>query len=218
MKKFSKIMAASLALALAFGMTVSAAPSGGSSDGVKQALQEQANGVNSSIKAPEGVVAYATAVTEGAYNNVLDKVADSATSQKAAAALKLSGAKVLPPLLVIDLHSDKENVELTFAVPGAATGKRYALLHMNADGSVKEVLPATCAADGTITATFTTFSIYAVVEIEEVGDNGPAESPAPAPSDNTSPKTGETMPVAGIMALLLLAGAVVCAKKVRFNH
>ena len=39
-----------------------------------------------------------------------------------------------------------------------------------------------------------------------------------AVSPEAAPKTGETVPAAGIMALVLMAGAAVCAKKVRYNR
>lgn len=44
-------------------------------------------------------------------------------------------------------------------------------------------------------------------------DNSNDKTSAPA-----SPKTGETMPVAGILTVICLAGAAVCAKKARYNR
>ena len=50
------------------------------------------------------------------------------------------------------------------------------------------------------------------------GDTGATGAAAPAANPATAPKTGETAPVAGIMALILMAGAVICAGKVRYNR
>ena len=50
------------------------------------------------------------------------------------------------------------------------------------------------------------------------GDKGDTGATASAANPATAPKTGETAPVAGIMALILMAGAVICAGKVRYNR
>lgn len=76
-------------------------------------------------------------------------------------------------------------------------------------------------------------AVYVIVELEKVSVEVPAgqdadaaaaaaqtTTPAAAPAAQNSavsPKTGEAMPVAPIMALICLAGVVVCAKKVRRN-
>lgn len=209
MKKFSKILVASLALALAFGMTVSAAsPTTENTTVEEKALKSAAQSVSESISAPEGVAVSVTAATPEQLNNVIGKAIDSSVQANVASALGLPGAKITDVMVVFNIEANATNVPMTFRVERASTSRTYALLHMNDDGSVKEVLPAKCSADGWITATFSTYSVYAVVEVTSDA----------APQGATSPKTGETLPVIGFMALILLAGVVVCAKKVRFNR
>ena len=48
-------------------------------------------------------------------------------------------------------------------------------------------------------------------------DNVNDASVPTAGAPGTSPKTGETLPMAGVMALILMAGAALCAVKVRYN-
>ncbi len=48
-------------------------------------------------------------------------------------------------------------------------------------------------------------------------DNVNDASVPTAAAPGTSPKTGETLPMAGVMALILMAGAALCAVKVRYN-
>lgn len=50
------------------------------------------------------------------------------------------------------------------------------------------------------------------------GDTASSTTPAPASTQPASPQTGETVPVAGFAALILLAGAAVCAKKAQFSN
>ena len=71
-------------------------------------------------------------------------------------------------------------------------------------------------------------SPVAVVEVEKAGadddDDDDDSSDAATTTTttveetNVSPKTGETLPVAGIMAVICLAGAAVAVKKVKFNN
>ena len=108
---------------------------------------------------------------------------------------------------------------------------RYAVIHFLADGF--EVLPATVK-DGKIYATFTSFSPVVIVEQEVKVNTGSNNNDSNSNNSNnnnsnnnnqnqesspaTAPKTGETVPVAGVMALLLAAGAAFCAKKARYNR
>ncbi len=95
-------------------------------------------------------------------------------------------------------------VPVTFKVAGIVEGKTYQVLHQKADGTW-EVLASTIA-NGQITAIFHSFSPVLVVEIADQTAVGA-----------TSPKTGETAPVAAAAAVLMFACAAFCAKRVRFN-
>ena len=105
-------------------------------------------------------------------------------------------------------------------------GKVYYIAHMYAPGKW-ETVPANITADGTVIATFYSFSPVYVVEVDvAVKDNGndsddddDAQQTAPVEETTASPKTGEALPVAGVMAVICLIGAAVCtAKKVKFNN
>lgn len=91
---------------------------------------------------------------------------------------------------------------ITFNISGVKTDKSYVFLHLNHDGKW-EVIPATVTANGQLTGAFTELSPLVVVEV------------AKKSSATTSPKTGETFPVAGTLAVICAAGALVCAAKSR---
>ncbi len=111
-------------------------------------------------------------------------------------------------------------------------GAEYVVGHWN--GTAWEVLQ-TKTENGYVYALFPEgFSPVYLAVLTLANDDNPApsnpdDSTPPAsndsPADNgggntttpVSPKTGETMPVAGILAVICLAGAAVCAKKVRCN-
>lgn len=200
-------------------------------------------GTTSDIKVPEGatVSVSATPASVGVMA-VVDQVAD-----KAVQAMKLDVAANAKPdvkaVLNIDLNvtggtkadvfaANTNGIKVTFnagIVPAA--NKKYLVLHQLASGAW-ETVPATIAQDGTVIATFSTLSPVAIVEVplaEKAGIDTPATPDNKDDSNNdnnasagnngaaTSPKTGETLPVAGLMAVICLAGAVVCAKRVRYN-
>ena len=124
----------------------------------------------------------------------------------------------------------KKGVKIPFTLKEVKANAVYSVLHYFADGSY-EVLPATISGN-TIYATFTSFSPIVIVEQEvkvdtkapAQGDNNNNNNSNNNDSNNSSqgaavsPKTGEAVPVAGIMALVLMAGAVICAKKARYNR
>ncbi len=117
-------------------------------------------------------------------------------------------------------------------VTAAVNGKGYVVAHWN--GAAWEVL-TTKVENGAVYALFTRgFSPVCISVLTLTGEETPS-NPTPAPSNpdngnnnNTStgnnnttpesPKTGETLPVAGILAVICLAAAAVCAKKVRYNR
>lgn len=122
-------------------------------------------------------------------------------------------------------------IKPSFEIKKNGNGRMYLyfVLHHLADGTV-EYLP-TSVKDGVIYATFTSFSPVTIVEqmvyvSDDKADNGGStddnnnsnsgnSGSQEAQSPATSPKTGEVFPVAGFMALVLVAGAAVCAGKAR---
>jgi len=130
-------------------------------------------------------------------------------------------------------------LRLEISLPGfkPAAGKTYVVMHLGKDGW--EIIAPDAIANGKVTATFkdlspvtvneVTFTVVPVEDPQPVGeeaDNGEedsnddseqAQAAAPAANPATSPKTAETLPAAGVMALICLAGAAVCAGKIRYN-
>ena len=92
-----------------------------------------------------------------------------------------------------------EGATITFEVAGVTATSNIYLLHNN--GTKWDVIHPDKVEDGKVTATFKSLSPVAIVEI---------------PTSETLPKTGATL-VLPAMALICAAGAVVSAKKVKFN-
>ena len=136
-------------------------------------------------------------------------------------------------------------VTLTFNVAGVTADSCILLLHYNETTGKWENIPATTG-NGTVTATFTSLSPIAIVELkadtaavsnsdddddddDEEETTATSAAPAsetaavnPAPAENAnaeaiSPKTGSEMPAAVVIAVICAAGAVVCTRKMRVN-
>lgn len=124
----------------------------------------------------------------------------------------------------------EEGIKLDISISGIVAGKTYVLLHLTTDANGKpvwETIIPDAVVNGKVTATFKSFSpvIANEVTLVEVGEDTPDEwleprhpEQAAAANPGTSPKTAETLPVAGVMALIALAGAAVCANKIRYNR
>ena len=239
MKKFSKIMALSMALALTLGMTVFA--DGSSDPGAQMAQDAQkttvsATDANGKIVEDVSVnVEKANGAATPANINAAVENADSALTVAIKNASKYG--EIHTPTLVtsIDINvtsaspladgtSFKVHVPCSF-VRALQGGTKYVLMHLN--NGVWEAVDSLVVGDGYFEFTTTSFSNYALFLVDEVvptngGDGGSnnsgtttTQAPASAP---VSPKTGESVPVAGFAALILLAGAAVCAKKAQFNN
>lgn len=128
--------------------------------------------------------------------------------------------------------------KISFSAPGIKMGDSVIVLHMNADGTW-ESIEATATADGEITGVFASLSpvLWSRVALEEApaadelpwspehyeemkADYAAAQDAAAqdaAPAAVTSPKTADAAPVLPVLALVCLAGVVVCSRKVKFN-
>ena len=214
MKKFSKLLALGMALSMAFGVTAFAADSptvennskvevagveGVGEDQklvVEDATAAQVASAQTAKVSLAAAIAASVTVPEGSKAVVKEVVATFDVSLK-----NMAGATVNPD----------GGVTVTFNFAGFDAAKHYAVLHF--ENGAWTVITATVTPDG-VKATFNSFSPVAIVEVgEEVVSNNNSSSDDPA----TSPATGEALPVAGIMALICLAGAAVCASKVRYN-
>lgn len=133
-----------------------------------------------------------------------------------------------------------EKLTVTITLPNftVKTGVRYMVLHLN--GTVWETVPATVS-NGKVVATFESLSPVVVVEVETVAEENPAPTTPPSTDNNNSnntndnndsnnsgndsqndpavsPATGESFPMAGMAALICLAGAAACAVMFRRNR
>lgn len=238
MKKFSKIMALSMALALTLGMTVFA--DGSSDPGAIMAQDAQkttvsatdAKGnpvsVNVEVKEATGAATPAniSAAVENAGNALTVAIKNASKfgeihTPDLVTTIDIDVTQAGSPLA--DGTSVKVHVPCSF-VKALQGGTKYVLMHLN--NGVWEAVDSLVVGDGYFEFTTTSFSNYALFLVDEVvptngGDGGQgstsADTPAPA-SEPVSPKTGESVPVAGFAALILLAGAAVCAKKAQFNN
>ena len=141
--------------------------------GVQSAQDSQGNPVNVTVAAFD-VDQKAVAATE-AY--------ELCNGHVAIAAANVSGSA-----------SADNPVTVTFSIPGVKKGDSISVIHRKADGDW-EVLPGTCG-DGTVTATFTSFSPVAFVDMSKAldGDTTPDETPGTTtPTDTTTP-SGTTTP------------------------
>ena len=194
----TKRIAALLAAVLVFSMGTTVFAASPSTDNTSVnteasvAAQEEAEALASGVEAANVVVnGQNVAVT-------ISSVSPATVSEaKKVAEINLPASATVLKVVDVSLPVDFEKVTLTFEVSGVKAGQKVTVLHMLPDHNW-EILPGT-AGNGTVTATFTSLSPVAFV----VGA--------------TSPKTGETLPVFALLAVICLAGTVVCTRKVKFN-
>ncbi|MCM1535254.1 MAG: hypothetical protein NC126_04960 [Clostridium sp.] len=225
MKNFSKLLALGVAMSLTFGMTVFAAenPSVSTKDpNVSNAtLSTEASTINA---ANEDVTVSAVSV------KVYDTAATVADSKNFATEIaeKLDAEEVtkVDLVTVFDLTGKTGEITLKGLENKVSTSAKYVMWHVFDNGSY-EILPVTVNSDGSITFTTGSNSVFALYKVEATEKDGEDEedddddSAAPAVTSTgapASPKTGETLPVAGIAMMIALAGAAVCATKVRYNN
>lgn len=97
-------------------------------------------------------------------------------------------------------------ITLDLPASGVKAGAAVAVFHWN--GSAWEVIKPDAVNDGMVKATFTSLSPVFVVEFSALTSEGNA----------ISPKTGSSMPVLPVMAVICMAGVVIVAtKKVKCN-
>lgn len=195
MKKFVKTLAATLATVLVFGMTVSAAGST-STQTTNSVLAQNVADTQNMVKSGE-----TKAVDEN--GEVVALVFDHGNAEQLASAQEFSTANGLGKVLVqFEMSASKGNLTVILNIPGLKNNTPYTVLHWN--GTAWEKIPAINNNNGTISFHVNSFSPYAVVE----GDAGAAV---------VAPKTGEVIALAAIFAIVMMAGAVVCARKARLQ-
>lgn len=270
MKKISKMLALGLALAMTFGMSVSAAESDNTS---KEQAGNAAEAAQEAAKKADGIVGkdgkvYANTVyvnsIEDSYlmneynverhGEYLGKNYTEATEKaQKSEAISAAISKAAPEGKKVDSEkTTTEVIDVNVALPvGGASiplkvaeeGKVYVIGHYNQQSRMWESIQ-TEVKDGYVWGFFTYLSPVSITTLTLVNDDttvpeNPTVSNVVPSSDPgnyggdwlylpwyekqvsgtpVSPKTGETLPVAGMMALLCLAGAAVCVKKARCNN
>lgn len=169
------------------------------------------------------------------------QISGNATGILKAAATDASKKVTVEVKTVLDV-TGTPGKPVTFKVAGVTASSNILVLHYN--GTNWEAIPATVA-DGTVTATFNSFSPVAIVEFKvdtkatssDDNNNNNNNNNAAANNNNSnaaannnaaatatadatavaSPKTGAAMPVVAVIAAICAAGAVVCTKKAKLN-
>lgn len=244
MKKFSKMLALGMAAAMVFGMTVSAAGSKDTIDAVVDGVNTVIE--NAGVQDSQGNVienapkVEATVLPETVYNETFGNNYDEALAKvdandavnaaiDAAFATLNNGSdkNVYRDIIDVTVEGEIPAGGLYVPVLPSADGEAYVVAHWN--GTAWEVLQ-TKVENGAVYALFPqgfspVYISILTVTGEEVPDNngGSDNNDSNSDSNNSSaapesPKTGETLPVAGILAVICLAAAAVCAKKVRYNR
>jgi hypothetical protein len=121
------------------------------------------------------------------------------------------------------LDDGTADIDLTFNVSGVTADGRYVVMHYCSKHSSWESVPIVSYGNGTITLNFHSFSPVVITKVYAVDDENLGEGAGEGNGSTltagvTSPKTGETVPFAAVLSVVLFAGAAVCAaKRVKFN-
>lgn len=209
MKKLSTALALGLAMALTLGMTAFAAESP-TTEGVA---------AGEKVTVAESTVTVTNAVADTQVAQISDGTAakqagvDDSAKSISVFDLKLKDGQTIP----------EGGLKVTFTLPAGTfdTGSYdYYVLHFN--GTTWEKVDSSVGSSETITATFKSLSPIAIVKVEKAGDDDDDDDTTVAVNTTAdgsaaSPKTADTVSVAGIIALAALACAVVTAKRTRYS-
>lgn len=233
-RKVTALLAAVLVMAMG-SMTVMAAPSPNSSNTTTN------SNVNTEVKAEIEVPASEVKSEGTTVTEVSEETVNSAAAAASSQMMDLNGlsstfasvpalsdaAKILANaatdtskaasaklVTVVNLNGATGAQKLT--VPGVKKGDIVYLLVQK--GSEWEVVPAVATADNTIEAELTEATTNcAIVKVAVTDAAGTQGSGSQAAGGVTSPQTGMAVSAAAMMALVCLAGAAVCVKKLKAN-
>lgn len=266
MKKLSSMLALGMALALTFGMTVSAAGSTTTQNPDFKPTEEQVTEAEQVIKDGKAEVTVvgsdvkvtvedvktetvAEVMNTNVVQNALDAISDADWAQAVDQMVKNSGTGLAldkvdkitvnsTPVAAVEIKCEDipEGGSVTLEIANANIQPNgtttYVVMHLNSKTGQWEIIVPDKVENGKVTVTFSSFSPALVNPAiivplgEDVKDDEPAAEEwleprhpeqAAAANPATSPKTAETLPLAGVMALIGLAGAAICASKVRYN-
>ncbi len=209
-KKFISVVTALMVLAM--GTTVSAA-----SPTTQAGTPEYYKAAVESVTNAEGVAVNVTAASE-----------EQVKSAEAVENVSVKAVFEVPIKL-----AEGQTVTLTFTMK-EEVGANVQVLHWNGTAWESDSISGVKVEGKKVTATFSSLSPVAIVEKTEVAaaSETPIYSPewyeaqktantdnsvAAATTTVTSPKTGENAAFLPMMAVICLAGVVVCTRKVKFN-
>lgn len=160
------------------------------------------------VEAVEETTVQAAAVeVQNALLNDLATIGTKLGNSTITAAATDSSKKVTATILsVVNIDAstatkgDDGNYTVTASISGIAAGDSIAILHYT--GSAWETIIPSSVAAGSVTFKTASFSPFAVVKLSVETETVTA-----------SPKTGEAMPAAVLLAVAGFAGAMVCGKK-----
>lgn len=202
MKKFVKTLAATLAAVLVFGMTVSAAPSSStvSSNPINKTNAEDVQAMSKS----GSTKAFAADGSQVTLNIAALSQADQDKIQQYANDNGLGGVKYAFDM-TFNGGSAPYKVELKCS--SLVVGNTYTVLHfIGGIGSNNiEKIVVKCNENGVLAFTVNSASPFAIVE-------GTATA-----TSVVAPKTGEVIALSAIIAIVMMAGAALCAKKARLQ-
>lgn len=212
MKKFSKFLAvfSCFVMVLSFAAFAADSPSTSDNSGTQTGAQSPDTGDNSGARTDDVYAIPATEMSAGvtapkvAFGGkelnvtvAAASVADVANAKAQAQAYFGESATVLKVFDVSLPAGDySAGVDVTMNVPGVLAGQSISVIHWN--GQYWENLAVTNVSDGSVTATFTSFSPVAVIVNPSVA----------------APSTGYNAPVAVIiLAVVCAAGAAYCLRR-----
>lgn len=145
--------------------------------------------------------------------NAIFQTAKNATSKNLDSTTLLGAVDVEKPA-----DWDGKPIDVRLPVSNVTAGGSYAVLHYT--NGAWEWLDAKKVEDGFITVTFKSFSPVIVVGYTEKTDDDSNNSNDSNTTSNSlvSPKTGETFPIAGSIIVICLAGAFICARRIKFSE
>lgn len=139
-----------------------------------------------------------TATSSTGATVTIEAVSETVKEEAVSAAVQNKANSNVLALMEVSVE-ETGSATITFDVAGVKAGANIYVLHYN--GTKWEVIHPDKVEDGKVTATFTSLSPVAIVEI---------------PTAETLPKTGATV-VLPVMAVICAAGAVVFGKKAKKN-
>lgn len=210
-RKLAGLLTALMVLAMGTTAFAAGSPSSGSNSGTPSTNQGPAigNAANTTI------TQVSDAVTDAA-GKVAAIVSPDA---QVTAVVDVTYAGVIPP----------EGVQISFSLAGVQAGDNYVLLHQLADGRWERITPDSIE-NGVIKATFTSLSPVAFVKLPKQDSSNTnttgttirpsgviGTSSTAAGTAAGSPRTGAALPVLPVLAMICVAGIVVCGRKIKLN-